>query len=359
MGTDALVYCEKEFGSIDGKVANGLVRKSERYTIVGVIDSTKTGRDAGQSLDGVKNGIPIFDSIESAINTLRKIPDYFIYGKAPLVSVLSKEEKEVVISAIKNGMNIVNGLPEFFADNIQFANMALKYGVTIQDVRKPPKRENLHHFTGQIQDVKIPIIAVLGTDCAVGKRTSALLLVNALREEGLNAVFITTGQTGILQGSKYGVAIDVLTSGFATGEVENAILNACEKEQPDIIIVEGQGALGHPAFTSSCSILRGAMPDAIILQHPPKRESYCDYPKIPMPALGDEIEMIETFSNTSVIGLTINHENMNNLEVKEIIKRYESDYNLPTTDVLKDGCDKLIRTLFKTFPKLERESVFS
>ncbi|WP_411028793.1 DUF1611 domain-containing protein [Spongiimicrobium sp. 3-5] len=357
MKADALVYCENEFGSVDGKVANGLIRQSERYSIVGIIDSSKKGQDTGERLDGVSNGILIFESIEHALEELSTIPEYFIYGIAPLASFLNDEQKEIIFTAMKSGMNIVNGLPEFFNDNIHYTNMALKYGVTIQDVRKPPARKNLHNFSGRIGEVKVPIITVMGTDCAVGKRTTALVLVEALRNEGLNAVFVTTGQTGLLQGSKYGVAIDVLTSGFATGEVENAILNAYEQEQPDIIVVEGQGALSHPAFTSSSAIIRGAMPDAIIIQHPPKRKSYCDYPKIPLLDLVDEIEMIEVFSKSKVIAITINHENMTNVEVDNAIKRYESKYDLPVTDVLLHGCDKLVRELIKTFPELKRESV--
>ena len=300
---------------------------------------------------------PFFESIALALEELSTIPKYFIYGIAPLASFLNDEQQEIIFTAMKSGMNIVNGLPEFFNENTQFTRMARNYGVTILDVRKPPKRENLHNFSGRIQEVKVPIITVMGTDCAVGKRTTALAVVEALRNEGLNAVFVTTGQTGLLQGSKYGVAIDVLTSGFATGEVENAILNAYEQEEPDIIVVEGQGALSHPAFTSSSAIIRGAMPDAIIIQHPPKRKNYCDYPKIPMLALEDEIEMIEVFSKSKVIAITINHEKMTLAEVNQIVEQYESEYNLPVADVLIHGCDKLVKELVKTFPELKRESV--
>jgi uncharacterized NAD-dependent epimerase/dehydratase family protein len=357
MKAKALIYCENEFGRIDGKVANGLIRQSETYDIVGVIDSSKAGQDSGEYLDGVKNAIPIFESIALALEELSTLPEYFIYGIAPLASFLNDEQKEVIFTAMKSGMNIVNGLPEFFNENTQFARMARNYGVTLLDVRKPPKREDLHNFSGRIQEVKVPVITVMGTDCAVGKRTTALAVVEALRNEGLNAVFVTTGQTGLLQGSKYGVAIDVLTSGFATGEVENAILNAYEQEEPDIIVVEGQGALSHPAFTSSSAIIRGAMPDAIIIQHAPKRESYCDYPKIPLLDLVDEIEMIEIFSKSKVIAITINHEKMTPAEVNHIVEQYESEYNLPVADVLIHGCDKLLKELVKTFPELKRESV--
>jgi len=351
MRLTAIIYCENEFGNLDGKVTNGLVRKSEKYEIVGVIDSTKYGLDAGEILDGKKTGIPIFRNLNEAIINLNFIPDFLIYGIAPLNSLLSNDEREVIRKAMKMGINIINSLPEFISEDMEFANLAKEFGVSIQDVRKPPARIDLHMFTGEIINVKTPVIAVLGTDCAVGKRTTALKLVEALKARGLNAIFVTTGQTGLLQGSKYGIAIDVLTSGFAAGEVENAILEA-DKEDPDIIVVEGQGALGHPAFTSSCAILRGAMPNAIIIQHPPKRINYCDYPKIAMPTLKSEINLIETFSGSKVIAITLNHEDMLEGELNLTIQSCEENHLIPATDVLTYGCDKLVTKLGEEFPEL-------
>ncbi|MBU1099117.1 MAG: DUF1611 domain-containing protein [Bacteroidetes bacterium] len=353
---NALVYSENEFGKIDGKVANGLARHSAKYNILGIIDSKKAGVDAGEYLDGIKNGIPVFRSLDYAIETLGLIPEYFIYGIAPLASYLDNEQRGIIINAMKKGMNIVNGLPEFFTEDDEFVQKASEYGVRIIDIRKPPKRKDLHIFTGKIFEVKIPIITVLGTDCAVGKRTTAVNLVDALKKEGLNPAFIATGQTGLIQGAKYGAALDVLTSGFATGEVENAILNACENDNPDIIVVEGQGALSHPAFTSSSAIIRGAMPKAIILQHPPQRKNRCDYPNIPMPTLESEIELLEIFSKSKVIAITLNHEDMTDDEVESTIVEYEYKYDLPTTDVLKNGCNKLVVELFKIFPELQKQA---
>jgi len=352
----ALVYCEGEFGKIDGKVANGLARHSEKYQILGIIDSTKAGLDAGDFLDGKKNGIPIFRSIKDAIETLGFVPEYFIYGIAAITAFLNHYDRGIIFSAMKLGMNIINGLPEFFTEDEEFVQKAHDYDVKIYDMRKSPMRKHLHNFTGRIHKVTIPVITVLGTDCAVGKRTTTVELVEALKQAGLNAAFIATGQTGLLQGAKYGTVVDVLSSGFASGEVENAILNAYKGERPDIIVVEGQGALSHPAYTSSHAIVRGAVPDAVILQHPPRRKNHCDYPTLPMPTPESEIELIEIFSKTKVIAITINHEDMTDVQVKDTINEYESRYKLPTTDVLKFGCDKLVETLFKVFPKLQKEN---
>jgi len=354
MRKKALVYSENEFGKLDGKVANGLARYSERYEIIGIIDSTKTGLDAGEYLDGIKNNIPIFNSIDDALNSLNYTPEYFIYGIAPLTSFLNEEQRQIIVSAIKNKMNIINGLPEYFTEDDEFVQKANEYGVRINDIRKAPPRNELHIFSGRILEIRTPVILVAGTDCAVGKRTTARVLFESLKKQGLKTIFVTTGQTGLIQGAKYGIALDVLTSGFATGEVENAIVNAVATEQPDIIIVEGQGALSHPAFTSSCAILRGALPNAIIMQHPPKRKNYCDYPNIPMPTLESEIKLNELFSKSKVIAITLNHEDMTDHELENTIVEYEDKYKLPTTDVLKYGCDKIIKKIYEVFPEIRK-----
>ncbi len=354
MKEKAIVYCENQFGKMDGKVTNGLVRHSEKYEIVGVIDSTKADMDAGQYLDGIKNGIPIFHDLDDAVNRLTYVPEYFIYGVAPLEAFLKKDQREIVFKAIEKGMNIVNGLHEFFTEDEEFMQKVEEYGVKIYDVRKPPAKKDLHLFSGRILKVKIPIVAILGTDSAVGKRTTSIILVDELRKEGLNVAFVATGQTGLIQGAKYGVAIDAVVEEFMTGEIENAVMEAHDIEHPDIIIVEGQGALSHPAYLSSCGIIRGARPTAIIVQHPPKRKNIGDFPYMPMPTLESEIELLEIFSRTKVIAITLNHEDMTDEEIKETITEYEERYQLPTTDALKYGCEKLVKRLFEVFPELSK-----
>lgn len=219
-------------------------------------------------------------------------------------------------------------------------------------IRKPPKRKDLHLFTGQIFENKIPVIVVTGTDCAVGKMTTARYIVEALKKENINAVFIATGQAGLLQGAKYGMALDVLTSGFTTGEVEKAILDAVNTEHPDIIIVEGQGGLSHPAFNSSAAIIKGSNADAIIIQHPPKRKSRCDFPTIPMPILKDEIKLNEVFSKSKVIAITINDEDMTDDELENTITDYQGRFKIPVTNVLKYGCDNISKKIYEVFPEI-------
>ncbi len=122
MREKSLVYSEKEFGKIDGKVANGLARYSEQYEIVGIIDNTKAGLDAGEVLDGIKNNIPIFKNIEKALHALNYTPENFIYGLAPLTPFLNKEQRGIIINAMAKRMNIINGLPEYFTEDDEFEN---------------------------------------------------------------------------------------------------------------------------------------------------------------------------------------------------------------------------------------------
>jgi len=352
----AVVYCEGLFGEMDGKVANGLVRHSEKYEIVGVIDSRLAGKDTGMVLDQKANGILIYASLEDALKSTKKKVDFFIFGMAPLSGRLSKKDKQVMLQSMEQGLSIINGLHEFLTDDPIFLESAKKNEVTLVDIRKSKKASELQVFTGNIFDVQCPKIAVLGTDGAVGKRTTAVLLTKALKAIGLKAIMIATGQTGIIQGAKYGIAIDAIPAQFISGEVEKAVCKAWQEEQPDVLIIEGQGALSHPAYLSSCYILRGSRPEAVIIQHPPKREMLGDFPKIKMPTLESEIQLIETFEKSQVIGITLNHEGMTESEMDSTIQSYQEKYKLPTTDVLFQGCDPLVDKILTSFPELEKKT---
>lgn len=350
----ALVYCENQFGLMDGKTAAGLVRHSETYNIVGVIDSSLAGKDAGEELDNKKNNIPIFTNLQSALNRLPDIPHCYIYGKAPLDATLSIAERALILEAMSKGMDIINGLHQFFSEDLEFIEVANQWGVEIQDIRKPPQLKDLHVFTGEIAKVTVPVIAILGTDCACGKMTTAVELNKALNNLGIKSVLVATGQTAIMQGAKYGVSIDALVSQFVIGEIEHAVVRAFEQENPDIILVEGQSSVSHPGFMSSVGILKGCMPDGVILQHPPSRKFRCDFPLLPMPSIVSETRLIKAISQSQVIAIALSHENMTEMEVQKTIKSYEERLLLPTTDVLTYGCSKLTRALGNLFPALNR-----
>ena len=353
MAPTAVVYCEGNFGAIDGKTANGLVRHSEKYEVVSVIDSEKAGLDAGSVLGDEPNGIPVCRDLDQALEVTGGIPDYFILGMAPASGMLSLAERGVVLESIGLGMNIVNGLHEFLNDDPEFAAASAASHVEILDVRKPRAKKHLRIFSGRIAEVTCPRIAVLGTDCAIGKRTTATILTAALNRRGLRAVMISTGQTGLMQGARYGISLDAIPAQFGPGEMESTIVEAFEREHPDVIIIEGQGALSHPGYSTSSLILRGSHPDGVVLQHAPARSSRCDFPQMPMPTPTSEIHLIQTFSDTKVIGLAINHEHMSSDEVSVAITMYERELGIPATDALTRPPDRLAAMVLAAFPELE------
>ncbi|MBW4653332.1 MAG: DUF1611 domain-containing protein [Kaiparowitsia implicata GSE-PSE-MK54-09C] len=349
----ALVYCENQYGLVDGKTAAGLIRHSEIYTIVGVIDSALAGSDAGEALGEAKNGIPIFANLAHALNTLAETPNCYIYGKAPLETYIPPQERLLILEAMEHGMTIINGLHQFFSDDREFAQVAAQNHVQIKDIRKPPQLQDLHVFTGQIAEVSAPVIAMLGTDCACGKMTTAIELNKAFNARGIKSVLVATGQTSLMQGAKYGISIDALVSQFVVGEIEHAIVQAFETEHPDIILVEGQSAVSHPAFMGSLGILKGSMADGVILQHPPARQVRCDFPHMAMPTVEQEIRLIEAMSQAKVVAIALSHEDLTADQVSTIIGEYEAQFGLPTTDVLSYGCQKLVQALIDQFPTLK------
>jgi len=348
----AVVYCEGNFAQIDGKTANGLVRHSQAYRILSVIDGTFGGQDSGSVLDDAINHIPIFGDLVAAVTHEAVIPDTLIYGMAPSTGRLSTADRGVVLQAIELGMNIVSGLHEYLSDDEEIASAAFEQNVTIRDIRKPKPSKDMRLFDGSVAGVKALRIAVLGTDCAIGKRTTATVLARVLNARGIKTVLVGTGQTGLMQGAKYGIAMDAVPPQFCCGELEGAIVAASEAEHPDVILIEGQGALSHPAFCTSAFILRGSQPDAVILQHAPKRAHRCDFPNMPMPSSTSEIALIEAFADTKVIGVTLNHEGMSEAEITDAIAAQTRETGLPVTDALARPATQLLAVVVAAYPGL-------
>ncbi len=348
----AVIYCEGHFGQIDGKTANGLVRYSQAYRILSVIDTRLKGYDSGQVLDNVTNAIPIVEDLEAAVTRQAYIPDTLIYGIAPSTGKMSTTDREVVLNAISLGMNIVGGLHEYLGDDPEISSAAEAANVKIRDIRKPKPTKDMRLFDGSVSEVKAIRIAVLGTDCAIGKRTTATILARELNACGIKAILVSTGQTGLMQGAKYGIAMDAVPPQFCCGELERVIVAASHDNDPDVILIEGQGALSHPAFCTSAFILRGSQPSAVVLQHAPKRAHRCDFPTMPMPLIKSEITLIEAFADTRVIGITLNHEAMTGTDVIRTIDSLSRDLGIPVTDALTQPEVNLTDMVLAAFPQL-------
>ena len=223
---NAIVYCEGMFNTLNGKTAHGLVRFTKRYHVLSVVDSRYAGQDAGEILDGKVKNIPIIASLNQAVRMAAGINQpatHFVVGLAPDGGRLPARARKDLRDAIALGLNVDCGLHDYLSDDTELANLAYKYGAQIRDIRKPAPVNTLHFFSGKIEAVKALKIAVLGTDSAVGKRTSAWLIIKAFQDKGLRAEMIGTGQTAWMQGAKYGIIMDSLVNDFVAGEIEHAV----------------------------------------------------------------------------------------------------------------------------------------
>ncbi len=343
----ALVYCDGAFNTPNGKTAHGLVRFTERYEVVGVIDKTYAGQDAGLVLDGKANGIPVFESLEKAMVHLGagNSPAAMVIGLAPDGGRLPKEAKAVVKRALELGLNVDSGLHDFLYKDDEFVALAAKNGCRIRDIRRTPDRDELHFFTGKIEEVDCLKIALLGTDSAIGKRTTAWIAVHGFRNAGLKAEMVGTGQTAWMQGAKYSMVMDSCINDFVSGEIEHAVHEAWKNESPDLIVIEGQGSLMNPAYPGGFEILAAGRPDYVVLQHAPKRVEYDGFPGYKLHSIKEQINAIETISGKKVIAITVNHEEMTKEEIAPACEAITKETGLPAFDVLAFGAEGLVECI--------------
>jgi uncharacterized NAD-dependent epimerase/dehydratase family protein len=349
----AVVYCEGMFGATEGKTAHGLVRHTERYRLLAVIDGALAGRDAGEVLDGTSIGVPIVADLRKA-ERLGGRPDYLVIGVATHGGVLPDSARPIIREALENGISVDSGLHQLLGDDPEFAALSRSTGARIRDVRRTPTPSEMHSFTGEIQAVTSVRIAVLGTDCGVGKRTTAVGLVKGLRDAGHSAALIGTGQTSWMQGARYGLIMDCLVNDFVSGEIEHQVCRAFREERPDVIVIEGQGCLTNPAYPGGFEILAAARPDAVVLQHAPARSHYDGFPGFPLAGIDREMAIIDLLSRRPVIALTLNHEGMSEAEVHREAAALSKRHGIPCCDPLLGGVGVIVEEIRRRFPRLSR-----
>ena len=342
---NAIVYCQGAFNTLNGKTAHGLVRFCRRYQVVAVVDSRHAGQDAGQVLDGKSLGIPVVESIDTALKTAEtagRPASHLVVGIAPDGGRLAANARQDVMHAIERGLNVDCGLHDFLSEDEEISQLAKSKSVVIRDIRKPPERNRLHFFSGKIEQVAALKIAVLGTDSAVGKRTTAWLIVQAFERLGYQAELIGTGQTAWMQGARYSMILDSLINDFVAGEIEHAVWSAWNDQQPDVIVLEGQGSLMNPAYPGGFELLAAGRPDLVVLQHAPARKEYDGFSGYPIQPLSRQIEAIQILSGKPVVAVTVNHEDLTDDQVPAVCKAIEMVVGLPALDVLRDRADRLV-----------------
>lgn len=339
----AIVLTHGMLASDMAKTCHGLLRGTERFDLKAVIDYAHVGQDAGVVLDGKVRGVPVFSSVSEYMMQAANTPQYCIVGVALPGGKLPDAFRAQLLDAMRFGISIVNGLHTLLGDDPEFSRVAKDYGVTILDVRRPRPASELQFWTGAIMQVKAPRIAVLGTDCALGKRTTCRFLMETCRQHGIQAEMIYTGQTGWMQGSRYGFIFDSTLNDFISGEIERAIV-ACDQEAcPDLILIEGQSALRNPSGPCGAEFICSGGAKGVVLQHAPGRLYYegTEALQYLIPPVESEIALIQAYG-AQVLAITLNEQNMSDADLEAWRAEKESQLGIPVLRPLKEGVVRLL-----------------
>ena len=329
----------------NAKTAHGLLRMTDRFEVIGVIDEKNAGRDSGEVVGGRANQIPVLATIEEFMESHEK-PDFAIIGMATKGGILPKDLYPSIEAILSQGIELVNGLHEPLAEIEPFQRAAAPHGNIIHDIRRSKTFHDLHFWTGKIQEITATRIAVLGTDCALGKRTTSKMLEEVLRQRGHSAEMIYTGQTGWMQGARYGFLFDATPNDFVCGELEHAMHECWKGLNPEVIIMEGQSGLRNPSGPCGSEFIISGAAEGVVLQHSPVRSKFKgmeDYPT-DMPGILDEVALIEKLG-APVIGLTINTEEMNDEDISRYREELSAKTNLPIVFPFKESLDPIAEAI--------------
>lgn len=338
----------------DNKTTHGLIRGSERFKILAVINPNHPGRDAGEVLDGKHQNIPLIETFSKAIELAGK-PDFCIIGVATTGGMLPDKILKIVKEALSHGISVINGLHSYLGNIPEITKLAEKYNSEVIDIRKPKKIEELHFWSPEVLNLPCPVVAVLGMDCAIGKRTTAYFLMQACRKEGIHAEMIYSGQTGWMQGLKYGFILDSTLNDFVCGELSHSIINAYKNEQPDIIFLEGQSSLRNPSGPCGSEFLLAGNAKKVILVHRIKQEYFNDditWGKLP--SVESEIKLINAYGS-EVIALMLNTAGSTSAEAEEAKENFKRILGIPVLLPVEEGVNEIIPIL----GKLVKETVIN
>ncbi|MBN1342907.1 MAG: DUF1611 domain-containing protein [Phycisphaerae bacterium] len=337
-----VILTDGQLSSLGAKTASSLIRYRREH-VVAVLDPQHVGQPL-EGLIGWGQGIPVIASIEQA---LAFEPDSLLIGIAPIGGKLPDAWRTHLTAAIRHGMSIVSGLHMLLRDDDELSEQARKHGVELLDVRDPGPFDRV--AVGMAAELPVKRVLTVGTDCAVGKMVATLELRAAARRVGWDAAFVATGQTGIMI-EGWGIAVDRVISDFTAGAAEWLCEQVADRQ---IAFIEGQGSITHPGYSGvSLGLLHGACPDALIVCHQPGRDHHHGVEKRSASLL-DHIALNERLANARhpcrVCGVSLYTAGMSDEDARAAIKATAAETGLPTTDVVRFGCDPLIESLREAF----------
>ena len=337
-----VILAEGEFAAHSAKTAYGVIRYG-RDGVAAVLDSTRAGQNVSAYLPG--HDIPILATLNEALARPNP-PDALLIGIAPTGGRLPESWRATILAAIDAGLDVLSGLHMFLGDDQEFAAAAAARGTQIVDYRRPPER--IETAVGRRHGPGKRVILTVGTDCAIGKMSVALELRRSALAAGDRATFVPTGQTGMMIDG-WGVAVDRVISDFAQGTVEWLVEQG--EALGDWVLIEGQGSLDHPAYSSvTLALIHGATPQAMIMVHKPglTEHDFDHLPEasFPIASLPGYIDLHERIAGlvapSRVVAVALNTSLFaDDGEARRIIEATAAETGLPVDDPVRFGADRL------------------
>ena len=346
-GERVAVFAEGWFATDNGKAGHALLRYGPR-PVVAVIDSQHAGRRARDVVPYTSSDVPIVGSVADAAKLGAEV---LAIGVAPTGGKLPPAWRDALLEALGAGLHVEAGLHDELGADRGLREAAERAGRDLRDLRVAPGE--LSTPTGEGRRLPVRIVHAVGSDCAIGKMTAVLELNRAAEAAGEATVFVPTGQVGVSVAG-WGIAVDHVISDYVAGAAERLVIEGATRG--DTLLVEGQGALYHPAYSGvTLGLLHGCTPHVLVLCHLAGATHIDDWPDVLIPPLAELAAAYESVAapirravvaavmlNTRAIG--------DEAEAREACARVERETGRVCDDPVRFGADRLWQAVAGALP---------
>ncbi|HEV7847084.1 MAG TPA: DUF1611 domain-containing protein [Thermoleophilaceae bacterium] len=342
MSEKLAIFAEALFAKHTGKTAHGVIRYGNR-DVVAVIDSTCAGRTANEVEPFCLHPAPIVATLDEAI---AYGAEALLIGVAPAGGKLDAAWRPTLLAAIEAGLSLEAGLHTQLNADPELREAAERRGVELRDLREAPPDLSVPEGPYSRPD-SVRVVHSVGSDTVIGKKVVTLELDRAARERGLRSVYVPTGQTGVAIAG-WGIAVDHVISDYVAGAAERLVHEGGRRG--DLLFVEGQGALFHPAYSGvTLGLLHGSAPDLLVLVHKPNATHNRNYPDLPIPPLNELIAAYESVGSrvrpVSVAAIALNTSDLDDAEARASIAEAERETGVVADDVVRFGPERVLEAV--------------
>jgi uncharacterized NAD-dependent epimerase/dehydratase family protein len=341
------IFAEGLFAAHNGKTAHGVIRYGAR-DVVAVIDSTQAGRNAVEVVPFALREVPIVATLREAIDLGASA---LLVGVAPTGGKLDPNWRAVLLEAISGGLHVEAGLHTQLSEDPELRRAATRAGVALRDLRAAPPDLTVPRGPNS-RPGSVRVVHSVGSDTVIGKKVVTLELDRAARERGLRSVYVPTGQTGVAIAG-WGIAVDHVISDYVAGAAERLVHEGAGRG--DLLFVEGQGALFHPAYSGvTLGLLHGSAPDLLVLVHKAGAAGIRNYPDLPIPPLPELVAAYEGVARrvhpARVVAIALNTADLETDEdAREVIAAAQAETGLVADDVVRFGPDRVLDAVLDSF----------